>query len=86
MRWLLVVGGVVAAGTLLDRLLLFAEQRGWIYWRRRKPSASAAGNALLSVQAIFEPDRAHVVEEQARQEADIDAAEGDEPMGGPRGR
>lgn len=63
---------------LLDRFLLWCESRGWIYWRRRKPSPGTAGSAFLELQAMLEPGKAHVVEEmkQVREEHD---AEGDPP-------
>lgn len=80
MHWWQWVLAVVAVGLVLDRMLLAAEGRGWVYWRRRSASGSSAGNALLSFHAIFEPDREHTVEESARQEADIDVAGDDEPL------
>jgi hypothetical protein len=79
-NWFILVLGAVIAAVVIDRLMLAAEQRGWVYWRRRKPTTSAAGSAILSVQAIFEPDKGHVVEEQRRLEADIDVAGDDNPL------
>jgi hypothetical protein len=62
----------------LDRLLLWCESKGWIYWRRRKASPGTAGAAFLEVHAMLEPGKAHVVEEmkQVREERDD---EGDPP-------
>lgn len=77
--------GLVAL-VIVDRLLLAAERRGWIYWRRSKASVSRASSALLSIQSIFEPDREHVVEERAREEADIDVATDDDPLTPPGDR
>lgn len=82
MPWPVTVGLVVLAVLLLwllDRALLAAEERGWIYWRHRKPSSSQMGSAMLSVHGILEPDKQHVVEERQRQEADIDVATDDDP-------
>jgi hypothetical protein len=68
--WVLwVLAGVIALA-LLDRLALLGEARGWIRWRHSPPSRSTAGNALLHVQAIFEPQIQHVVEERDRIGAD----------------
>lgn len=64
-----VVVGVIALA-LLDRLALLAEARGWIYWRRRTPARSTAGMALQNLQAIFEPQIHHVVEERSQIGAD----------------
>lgn len=83
MRWVPALGVaalVVATLVVLDRLLLAAERRGWVYWRRSRASTSRASSALLSIQSIFEPDREHVVEERVREEADIDVAEDDDPL------
>jgi len=82
-RWVPALGVaalVVATLVVLDRLLLAAERRGWVYWRRSRASTSRASSALLSIQSIFEPDREHVVEERVREEADIDVAEDDDPL------
>lgn len=57
----------VPGAVLVDRLLLAAEARGWIYWRRRQASSTALGSAALTVQAILEPEKAHVVEERRDQ-------------------
>jgi hypothetical protein len=74
--WVLVV---VVGLVVLDRLALAAEARGWVYWRRRPPTASSAGDALMSVQALFEPGKQHVVEEAQRQRIAGDEDADDEP-------
>lgn len=70
MAWGLAAIGVIAAAVVLDRLALAAEARGWIYWRRVKPKRATAANALQHVQAIFEPQIEHVVEERSKIGAD----------------
>jgi len=35
--------GVLAALFALDRLFLWMEAKGWIYWRKKKSSSSAGG-------------------------------------------
>jgi hypothetical protein len=48
---------------VLDRLLLWMERRGWIYYRKRSPSGgSGVGNALLEVQSLIEPDKKEILE------------------------
>lgn len=76
--------GIVAL-VVIDQLFLAAERRGWVYWRRSKASSSRASSALLAIQSIFEPDREHVVEERAREEADIDVAADADPLEPPDG-
>ncbi|MEE2777860.1 MAG: hypothetical protein VYE73_13985 [Acidobacteriota bacterium] len=69
-RWLIggmVVIGLVIAGLALDRLLLWMESRGWMYWRRAQHrTGGAMGNALMEMQALLQPQARHVVEEQTR--------------------
>lgn len=47
---------------LLDRLFLYMEGRGWIYYRKKKPGSSALSNACLEVQQLLEPSRKYVVQ------------------------
>lgn len=56
----------------LDRLLLAAERRGWIYWRRSPPHRATAGHAMQSIEAIFRPEVQHVVEQRAAIDAEDD--------------
>lgn len=53
-----VAGGIA----VLLRLLLYAEVRGRIYYRRKKPTSSAPGNACLEVQQLLEPSKKYVVQ------------------------
>jgi hypothetical protein len=63
---LLVAGVILAIGVtlyLLDRLLLWMERRGWVYWRKTKRSTGpGVGNALLEIQTLVEPSARHVLE------------------------
>ena len=59
---------IIALAVLaLDRLGLWAESRGWIYWRRRRPEASGA--VLNPLMDVFQPGHVHVVE--AQQDRDV---------------
>lgn len=80
MPWYLTALIVVGVLVAIDQLFLAAERRGWMYWRKSPPSRSRVSSAMLAVQSIFEPDREHVVEERAREEADIDIAGDDDPL------
>jgi len=71
---------VVAALALayaLHRLALWAEARGYIYYRRRHGSAGLP-RAVLEVQALFEPQQRHVLEERVREPAP-ESESGDPP-------
>jgi len=66
---------------LLDRLALWAESRGWIYYRHHHASPGALGNAFLNLQSMIEPGKVHVIE--AQREGDPEEGEsGDPPEGG----
>jgi hypothetical protein len=57
--------GIVVALFALDRAGLWAESRGWIYWRKVKRKGSA-GAALFTLNSVFDPSAHHVAE--AREE------------------
>jgi len=60
---LLALALVLVALGLLDRLGLWMESRGWIYWRKRRAQGSALGATFLELQKIFESGKAeHIIE------------------------
>ncbi len=79
-RWIAIAATAVCALVGLDRFLLWAESRGWIYYRRRKPSRSALGDAFLAVQSIIESDKRHVLEVRRQAPHDEDG-EAEPPPG-----
>jgi hypothetical protein len=76
-----VLGGIYC----LHRMAVWAEQRGWIYYRTRSGSSGALGSALLEVQAIIEPSKRYVQEEKARDHSERDDT-GDPPKAGVRAK
>jgi hypothetical protein len=75
--WVLTLGGL---GLVVDRILLAAEARGWIYYRKNKPSVTSVGTALFQLQAIVQPEKQHVVEQQLaiKEDEDEDGRQGRE--------
>ncbi len=73
--WLILVGtplALLGVLFLIDRLGVWAERRGWIYWR--KPRPKTVGRAVLgALQEIVEPEIRHVIEatEQDRVRIDV---------------
>lgn len=57
-----IVIGLLVAGFGLHRLLIWAEGRGWIFYRT-KGKGGAGSIAMLELAAIFEPEVEHVVEQ-----------------------
>lgn len=66
--WILVV---IAALIALDRLFLWMEEKGWLYYRKKK-SSSGAGDIFLGGN-VFDPGAKHLME--ARQEKTQDEDE-----------
>jgi hypothetical protein len=68
-----VMGGLVLLGVAADRLALWMESKGWIYWRR---SPRRGGGSLGILETIYQPSMTHVFEEETRQrtEAEQDAS------------
>jgi hypothetical protein len=63
----LILAGLVLAGFLVDRLLLWMEWKGWIDYRRTNPgrmNVGQVGPAFLAIQGLFEPEKRHAAEEQ----------------------
>ena len=74
MRLLAILAAIAVAIWAADRLLLAAEARGWIYYRRKKASPGTRASAMLELQSMLEPGKAHELhavqsEEEARDES-----------------
>lgn len=62
---ILIASGALLGIFILDRFGLWAERKGWIFYRHRKPSGTAMGALVLELQQIFESGKArHVLEVQ----------------------
>jgi hypothetical protein len=84
-RFTLIAAVVAAVVYGLHRSAVWAERKGWIYYRKGRGSSGTLGSALLEVQSLLEPSKRHVVEERRRNAAE-DEESGDPPLGGPDGR
>ena len=72
-----IVGGMMGV-FVLDRALLWAEERGWIYYRRRRPGRGAIGYHMLEMSSVFNPSHKVVQEIQVKEEQQEDES-GDPP-------
>ncbi|WP_070378594.1 DUF6191 domain-containing protein [Rhodococcus sp. WMMA185] len=70
---------VAVAGALaLDQLGLWAERRGWIYWRKKKGTGGPSG-ALEYMDTLFSPSTHNVVQErESKRLTRVDSATGEE--------
>lgn len=71
------IGGVVIALFLIDRIALWAEERGWIYWRRKRAQTGALGSALMEMNTFTNPSAQHLVE--AKDAKKLEERENDDP-------
>ncbi len=84
MKWLVVllVVSILPLGYLLDLLLLWMEDRGWIFYRRSRPDPKNVGPAFLEIEALLQPDRKHVLEQKLDQHEERDDEGGPDKAGG----
>ena len=63
-----IVVGVIAALAVLmygtHRFLLYAEQRGWVYYKHKRAPAGAGSLAFMELMKIYRPEIEHVIEEE----------------------
>jgi hypothetical protein len=71
-----VLAGIAGGAYALDRLGLWLEARGWLYYRTKRGSVPL-GRAVLETQALLDPSKRHVLE-AARTEPEAGAS-GDPP-------
>ena len=55
------IAGLVAAAFILHRVASHAEDRGWIYYRKKKASPGTASRAFLELQAMVDPASRHAI-------------------------
>jgi hypothetical protein len=63
---IVVIGSVPTGMYVLHRLALWAEERGWIYYLKKKARPDTLGNAFLELQSMVQPEKKYAIE--ARQE------------------
>jgi hypothetical protein len=73
---------LIAALYCIDRFAVWAEGRGWIYYRKGQGRSGTLGSALLELQKIFEPSKQYVIEERVKQGGESRES-GDKPKTGP---
>jgi hypothetical protein len=64
----LIIGGVLAGLAVLTygahRFLLYAESRGWVYYKHRRAPAGSGALAFMELMRIYRPEIEHVIEEE----------------------
>ncbi|MFC4127529.1 hypothetical protein [Nocardia rhizosphaerae] len=78
MHWVFGVAGLIIALVVVDLIAVWAERRGWIYWRHRPRTAGVGSGVFGELESLMSPSYRHVVEEtQSRQMVRIDQAVGE---------
>ncbi len=67
------IAGIAVALFALHLLALWMERRGWIYYVKKQPSASAVGSAVLEIQSLLQPEKKHVVQMRRERRVKRDA-------------
>lgn len=62
------LAAIAAALYGLHRLASWAEDRGWIYYRKGRGRSGTLSGAMLEAQSLLQPSAHHVVEERRRAE------------------
>ena len=75
MIWLIVMAAGCALVYGLHRAALWAEERGWIYYRNRRGPAPWLG----SLEAIYNPEVEHVIEETSAEKIRADQDDSGDP-------
>lgn len=78
MSRLIVIALLIGAVYGAHRLALWAESRGWIYYRTKRMPPGTAGMAAMQVSELFEPEIEHVLEEMTSEAVRADENESGE--------
>jgi hypothetical protein len=79
---LLLWGIIILVGLYcIDKVALWAEERGWIYYRKRHCSSGTLGNAFLAIQTALEPSKKFIFEERLKKGGETQES-GDKPKPG----
>lgn len=52
---------------LVDKICLWLEGKGWLYYRHEKPRGGVIGNSLLELHAILNPATHHIIQMKENQ-------------------
>ena len=64
---LLIAGSIIGLAVLVygaHRFLLYAEQRGWVYYKHKRAPAGSGALAFMELMKIYRPEIEHVIEEE----------------------
>jgi len=65
-----VVIGIIIIRFVLDKIGIWMESKGWLYYKKKSTSGSF-GNALLNIDAILNPKAIYVIEAKKKRKVGI---------------
>ncbi len=81
MLWFLIALMIGPAVYGTHRLALWAEDRGWIYYKNPRAPLGSYGMALIDATSMFAPEVEHVIEEQQAEEHRAEVTESGNSFG-----
>lgn len=79
MQLVLWIAAAAAALFALDRLFLWLEARGWLYYRKTKKRTGGLTDIFLGVESFANPAASHAIE--AREQKKKEAKDGEDESG-----
>lgn len=79
MHWPVELAVVLVVALIVDRIALWAERKGWIYWRKHSANyGGGVSGAFGEIQTLLSPSYRHTAEEvEAKKALRVDHATGD---------
>lgn len=79
--WLIWAVGLGVGLFLVDRLFLWLETRGWLYYRRTRKRGGGSVYHALELHSVFDPSVQEIIEVKYGEEQEQDQS-GDPPVPG----
>ena len=64
MKIFLIIIAIFIGLYLIDKIGLWLEQKGWLYYRRTKRKGAAIGTAMMELQTFLNPSARYTIEEK----------------------
>ena len=62
MRFTIILLAIILAFYLFDKLSLWCERKGWVYYRKHRPNSDIIRSSLQELNTILMPSNRHVIE------------------------
>jgi len=62
MKIFLIISAICAVFYLFDKVCLWLESQGWLYYRNKKADSGVIGKAMLELHFLLNPSTRYVIE------------------------